>query len=87
ISRAQVWQWIHHAAPLDDGSTVSRERFERAVSEEMKRIEGEVGQERFAAGKFDEACKLFVRLSLAPRFEEFLTLPAYEIVTQDTLGA
>lgn len=87
ISRAQVWQWIHHAAPLDDGSIVSPERFERTVAEEMKRIEGEIGSDRFSAGKFDEACELFVRLSLAPRFEEFLTLPAYEIVTRDSLGA
>ncbi|MBX3222201.1 MAG: malate synthase A [Labilithrix sp.] len=87
ISRAQVWQWIHHAAPLDDGSVVSRERFERTVSEEMKRIEGEVGPDRIATGKFSEARDLFVRLSLAPRFEEFLTLPAYEIVTRDPLEA
>ncbi|MBN9164401.1 MAG: malate synthase A [Myxococcales bacterium 68-20] len=87
ISRAQVWQWIHHAAPLDDGSVVSPERFERTVAEEMKRIEDEVGNAPFSAGKFDEACELFVRLSLAPRFEEFLTLPAYELVTRDPLEA
>jgi malate synthase A len=84
ISRAQVWQWIHHAAPLDDGSVVTPSRFERVTGEEMKRILEEVGAERFATGKFNEACDLFVRLSLAPRFEEFLTLPAYEIITQDT---
>jgi malate synthase len=84
ISRAQVWQWIHHAAPLDDGSVVSRDRFERTVAEEVTRVEEEVGKERFATGKFDAACDLFVRLSLAPRFEEFLTLPAYEIVTRDS---
>jgi malate synthase len=87
ISRAQVWQWIHHAAPLDDSSIVSRERFERTVAEEMKRIEEEVGKATFANGKFSEACDLFVRLSLAPRFEEFLTLPAYEIVIHDSVTA
>ena len=87
ISRAQVWQWIHHQAPLDDGSVVDAKRFERTVSDEMKRIEQEVGGARFASGKFNEACDLFVRLSLAPRFEEFLTLPAYEIVTGDSLKA
>jgi malate synthase len=84
ISRAQVWQWIHHAAPLDDGSVVDPARFERTVSEEMKRIEAEVGQDRFANGKFDEARELFVRLSLAPRFEEFLTLPAYDLIIRDS---
>jgi malate synthase len=82
ISRAQVWQWIHHAAPLDDGSVVSAERFETTVGEELKRVEEEVGAARFASGKFTEARDLFVRLSLAPRFEEFLTLPAYDIITR-----
>ena len=83
ISRAQVWQWIHHNASLDDGSTVDAARFERTVSEEMKQIAHEVGAKRFDEGKFKEACGLFVRLSLAPRFEDFLTLPAYDIVTRD----
>lgn len=89
ISRAQVWQWIHHAAPLDDGSVVTRERFERTVEEEMDRLraelDGAAGGSRFASGKFAEARDLFVRLSLAPRFEDFLTLPAYDIVTSDEL--
>ena len=87
ISRAQVWQWIHHRAPLDDGSTVDGDLFDRTISEEMARIEEEVGGDRFAGGKFKEACELFVRLSLAPRFEEFLTLPAYELVTHATVVA
>ena len=38
-------------------------------------------------GKFQEARELFVRLSLAPRFEEFLTVPAYELVTSDSIRA
>ena len=81
ISRAQVWQWIKHQAKLDDGSTVSPERFRTVVAEEMDRVRAEIGDARFASGKFTEARELFERLSLAPRFEEFLTLPAYELVT------
>jgi malate synthase len=86
ISRAQVWQWIHHAAPVTfaDGkaATIDGPAFERLVGDEMARIESEVGAARFAKGKFTEARELFVRLTLAPRFEEFLTLPAYALVTQ-----
>jgi malate synthase len=41
ISRAQVWQWIRHRVPLDDGRPVSAERFQRALGEEMARIEQE----------------------------------------------
>jgi malate synthase len=47
----------------------------------MERLRAEIGDERFARGKFQEARKLFERLSLAPKFEDFLTLPAYELVT------
>ena len=46
----------------------------------MDRIKAEVGEARFSSGKFPEARQLFERLSLAPRFEEFLTLPAYDLV-------
>jgi len=81
ISRAQVWQWIKHQAKLDDGSTVSPDRFRAVVTEEMDRVRAEIGDERFTHGKFHQARELFERLSLSPRFEEFLTLPAYELVT------
>jgi malate synthase len=81
ISRAQVWQWIKHQARLEDGSVVSPDRFLSVVAEEMERVRAEIGDERFARGKFQEARKLFERLSLAPKFEDFLTLPAYELVT------
>ena len=84
ISRAQVWQWIKHKAPIDGGEAVSPERFRAIVSEEMDRVRAEVGDERYARGKFQEARGLFERLSLAARFEEFLTVPAYELVTQET---
>jgi malate synthase len=78
ISRAQVWQWIRHRASLGDGRTVDAALFRRIVEEEMKRIEAEVGRDRFREGRFPEARDLFVRLSTAETLEEFLTLPAYE---------
>jgi len=44
----------------------------------MKRIEKEIGAERFAKGRFAEARDLFERISTKPKLETFLTLPAYE---------
>ena len=35
---------------------------------------------RQAAGRFSEALALFERLVTAPRCEEFLTLPAYDLL-------
>jgi malate synthase A len=79
ISRAQVWQWLHHGASVD-GEALDVGRFARVVEEEMQRIRREVGDARFAGGRFPEARELFVRLSTAPTFEEFLTLPAYDLL-------
>ena len=79
ISRAQVWQWLHHGVTVD-GEPLTAERFARFVEEEMKRIRVEVGDARFQGGRFPEARELFVRLSTAPGFEDFLTLPAYDLL-------
>ncbi len=67
ISRAQVWQWLHHATVLDglDGP-LTKERYAAIADEELP------------DEKFREARALFDALVLADRFEEFLTLPAYE---------
>jgi malate synthase len=43
----------------------------------MERVKSEVGAENYAKGRFPEAIALFSELSLAPQFEDFLTLPAY----------
>jgi malate synthase A len=79
ISRAQVWQWMHHRARVD-GAPLTTDRFAAMVEEEMQRIRGEVGDARFQKGRFPEARELFVRLSTAPKFEDFLTLPAYDLL-------
>lgn len=82
ISRAQVWQWVRHGAKLDDGSVVTPASFKKALGEEMGRLRGEVGEARFEKGRFDDAKRLFERLSLEPTFIEFLTLPAYDLLLE-----
>jgi malate synthase len=83
ISRAQVWQWLHHRSTVD-GKPLDKDRFARAIDEEMQRIRREVGDARFEGGRFPEARDLFVRLSTAPKFEDFLTLPAYELLVTES---
>jgi malate synthase A len=82
ISRAQVWQWLHHGVAVG-GEPLDAARFARAVEEEMQRIQREVGDSRMVQGRFTEARDLFVRLSTAPAFEEFLTLPAYDVLLRE----
>jgi malate synthase len=83
ISRAQVWQWLRHRATVD-GAPLDKDHFARAVEEEMQRIRREVGDTRFQGGRFPEARELFVRLSTSPKFEDFLTLPAYDLLVTET---
>jgi malate synthase len=80
ISRAQVWQWLHLKAKLDDGREVTPEMFRDAVTGEMERVKGEVGAKAFDGGRFKEAIALFSDMSLSATFDEFLTLPAYKLI-------
>jgi malate synthase len=77
ISRSQVWQWLHNDIELPGGQRVTRELVERVVDEEMRNIRGRVGEEAFAAGRWDDARTTFTETCLVDDFADFLTLPAY----------
>ncbi len=79
ISRAQVWQWLAHKADVGD-APLDRDRLARVVTEEMDRVKAEVGDAKFRAGRFAQARDLFVRMATAPTFEDFLTVPAYDLL-------
>ncbi len=80
ISRAQVWQWIHHKdGVLDDGTEVTVELFRQTLQEELEKIKNDiVGPERYEKDEFGRAAELFDRISTDDEFVEFLTLPGYE---------
>ena len=80
ISRAQVWQWIHHPQGiLDDGTEVNVELFRQVLDEELEKIKNDiVGPERWEQDEFGKAAELFDRISTDDEFVEFLTLPGYE---------
>jgi malate synthase len=80
ISRAQIWQWIHHKAKLNDGREINTELFEKWLSEELILIESDIGSESFSNGLFDDASNLFSEMIKKDVFDEFLTLPAYELL-------
>ena len=79
ISRAQVWQWIHHPRGiLNDGRKVTADLCAQIQADELAKIQERLGAERYAAGRFTEAATLFTTLVTADDFVEFLTLPGYE---------
>src|SRR6202453_3320492 len=80
IYRAQVWQWLHLKAKLDDGREATPAMFREALKGEMERVKGEVGAKAFDGGRFKEAIALFSEMSLSDTFDEFLTLPAYKLI-------
>ena len=78
ISRAQLWQWIHHKARLKDGRAVTPELCLQIIDEELAKFRQSAGDEQFRAGRYDEAANLLRDLIQSGRFVEFLTLPAYD---------
>ncbi|HYA73701.1 MAG TPA: malate synthase A, partial [Roseiarcus sp.] len=80
ISRAQVWQWLHLKAKLDDGREVTPDLFKAKLADEMAKVRDALGAAVFDKGRFAEAIDLFATMSLSPTFEEFLTLPAYRLI-------
>jgi len=77
ISRAQLWQWVHHGSALGDGRTVTLELVRAVMREELDKIRSEVGAAAFEAGHYQRAAGLVDELTAKDRFETFLTLTAY----------
>jgi len=82
ISRTQVWQWIQHAAKFDDGRTITPELFRQVLAEELAGIRASLGADKYEAGRFHDAAALFEKLSTSSEFVDFLTLPAYDLLTK-----
>jgi malate synthase len=80
ISRAQLWQWLRSGVVLADGRKVAAALYDQLLAEELKKIEGEVGAARYAGGHFPKAVALFMKMVKADKIDEFLTLPAYELL-------
>jgi malate synthase len=78
ISRAQVWQWVHHKQKLDDGRLVDLPLCRKIIAEELDKTKALVGEARFNGGRYAEAARLFDTLIAQDNFTEFLTLPAYD---------
>ena len=78
ISRAQLWQWVHHDAVLDNGLPVTVEMVDAVIADELGRAKTSVDATRYSA--YVRAAELMQELVRAPKFVEFLTVPAYQRV-------
>ncbi|MFL6769472.1 MAG: malate synthase A, partial [Sphingomicrobium sp.] len=72
ICRAQLWQWLRFEAQFDDARRFSHDLFEDMLAEELAAL-GDIPNLKPAA-------RLLHELVTADEFDEFLTLPAYELL-------
>ena len=78
ISRAQLWQWVRHATPLEDGTAVTLVLVRDEAESILAEIRRETGDVAFEAGHYRRAADHLDRLTAGQEFEPFLTLNAYE---------
>ena len=72
ISRSQLWQWRTHAVPLEDGSSMTAERYTAIRDEELATLQSSLPDHPWT-----DAAALLDGLVLSDDFAEFLTLDAY----------
>jgi malate synthase len=80
ISRAQLWQWLRHGVRLGDGRVLNLALFNELLGEELERIHAEIGRDALAGRVFPTATRLFTNMVTAAEFDDFLTLPAYDLL-------
>ncbi|WP_069741528.1 malate synthase A [Streptomyces sp. EN23] len=78
ISRSQIWQWINADVVFENGEHATADLARKVAAEELAAIRAEIGEEAFAAGKWQQAHDLLLQVSLDQDYADFLTLPAYE---------
>jgi malate synthase len=81
ICRAQLWQWLRHGARTLQGRRLTPEWFDELLGEELERIHLEVGSARTLSGVFPTATRLFAGMVTSETFDDFMTLPAYELLS------
>jgi len=81
ISRSQIWQWIRSdKGRLADGRKVTVELFDKLLAEELPKVKGYLGDEAYAAGRYEDGARLFEKITADDSYVEFLTLPAYALI-------
>jgi malate synthase len=73
ICRAQVWQWVRHAAVMDDGRAVTAALVGEMMDATVEKLRAEI-----PAMHLQMAASLCEEMMTSAEFPEFLTLAAYE---------
>jgi malate synthase len=85
ISRAQAWQWQAYGASIQTKNgdvVVTKELLLKLIDEEVSLLERNMPETQYALSEksLKQARTLFECLATASQFEDFLTLPAYDLL-------
>ena len=79
ISRAQLWQWVHHKnVLLDDGRLFDVSLYKQLEEEEMDELLNRFRDEGRDKQYLNNAEEILNKLVLGEAFEDFLTTIAYQ---------
>lgn len=84
ISRAQVWQWLHHSVILDDGTLVTKQLVAQLFDEECAKILSAAQEETTDLNQYKTLCAQYLKakeatkkLFLETELPEFFTTYEY----------
>ena len=80
ISRTQLWHWLNKEVTLEDGRTFDINLYKTFFKAETEKIRIQLESTSVKNSKLKEALALFDNSVLAEKFEEFLTIPAYNYI-------
>ncbi len=77
IARSELWQWVHHKAPLGSKGRVTPTVVRQALGAEVDLLRAELGG---PSPTLEAAAKLVRDAVLAPALEEYITVVAYPLL-------
>lgn len=84
IARSQLWQWIHHRAPLSEGTVVDPALFRHYLAEEARQLRAETGELNTSSA--ERAVGLLEAVVTGVEMEEFITSLAYPLLEEPQEG-
>ena len=89
ISRSQIWQQINNkVVAADSGNTITAELVAAALETQVEKLRGEINDEALFEAYYVPAAELIGRLVSGREedFEDFLTLPAYRLLSTELVA-
>ena len=84
ISRAQLWQWLHHGATVElldgDSCRLTGDWLGALIQDEIVAILGRLGPTGFHRGHYASAARIVQEAVTAETLPDFITTPAYDVL-------